>query len=294
MVSFLEACRAAAAQTNIDPATLGSDTWWLARWNTAVEADRQDQAQGRPGMLPAPVPATPGAVTGSTPGAVPGTDVGADLEAGVDIDEAVDIITRGTIPGVPTKVPPELTRYVTPLPHHLRAHRSWLLRKAEAGDIHAAYRLGILLTCDGRPQEAQQWLQHALDNPADALDETLDEAFEATPITPLSVPEAVETAYELGRDYLNAGQGSTALVFLEAAGQHGHSEAAYLLGLHYAGRRYDRWQALTWFSRAASNGHLNTQHEYQATPPAMAQSARGWCAGCTTSSGGPTGLVDVG
>jgi tetratricopeptide (TPR) repeat protein len=128
-----------------------------------------------------------------------------------------------------------------------------LLRHAERGNAEAAYRLGVLLTCERRPQEAAEWLQLARDR-----------GFDKLPVEGrMTADVAAEAAFEIGVGYEGASRPHAAQVFFKRAGECGNSEAAYRVGLYYA-QLQDHWEAAKWFSRAAMRGHSGARREFAA------------------------------
>jgi hypothetical protein len=123
-------------------------------------------------------------------------------------------------------------------------HGVALLQAAESGDVHACYRLGVLLCLDGHPNESLAWLMRA---------ESGGHA-DARRLIEHHAPRAAATqhAYGIGLAASVDGDRATAQLYLERAVRHGHGAAAFELGTLWMD---DPATAVYWFSRAARCGH---------------------------------------
>ncbi|MFB4318066.1 hypothetical protein [Actinomadura sp. 21ATH] len=132
-------------------------------------------------------------------------------------------------------------------------HGADLLIAAEDGGREAACRLGILLLCHDRPNEARAWLKAAAedgDAPADIL-------LNAAPSRRREM--AAELAYEFtlpgyAQDRPDEGTPTAAEVYYRAATAAGHMGATVRLGLIFEARG-DLTSALHTFARAAARCH---------------------------------------
>lgn len=120
-----------------------------------------------------------------------------------------------------------------------------LLVLAEDGDSAAAYRLGVLLSCDGRPQEGLAWLERA----------ARDGVSDASHLSDERVPTlAAEAAYQLGQASDRAGDSDAALVYYKVAANCGHAKAAYHAGTNLTSAG-EPFAAGYWFGKAVHLGH---------------------------------------
>jgi tetratricopeptide (TPR) repeat protein len=236
VAAFVEACRAAAAELALDPARLGTvDDWhhiWSAAHDTAHPTTPTEQASapsGRGAAPPARDPLPP------PPPPQPRPD---DDPAEYDAEFG-----------------PAAERSQT-LNRYLRSFGKLggrLLIKAENNDPAAAYRIGVLLWCDGRRAEGLAWLEQA----------TRAGISEAAALCAAPSQAAVaEAAYQLGQASDRDGDPAAALTYYQKAAKCGHAEAAYRTGakLTDAG---DPFTAGYWLDKAARLGHPDADRQFE-------------------------------
>lgn len=109
-------------------------------------------------------------------------------------------------------------------------------------------RLAVIALLRDWPEDARSWLHRAHDAGHPQAAELLEH--------PQHRPLAAHLAYQFGRDFQQQRPGhlSMAMFFYRLAGDSGHVEAAYQLGLAHRSRG-EPWVAASWFSRAALDGH---------------------------------------
>jgi hypothetical protein len=204
VAAFVQACRAAAAELALDPAQLGTVEDWHRIWSTAHDAAQRTGAPAhrhhaaRADRLPAtPVPPPP------PPPPPPTPDDGSD--------EYTDEF------GPAAKRSQTLNRY-------LRSYGKLggrLLIAAEGNDPDGAYRIGVLLWCDGHPDEGLAWLEKAAragNSDAAAL------------CHEPSRTAAASAAYQLGQASERDGDPTAALIYYQKAAKCGHADAAHRAG----------------------------------------------------------------
>ncbi len=242
---YVRACHAARERTGLDTAPLGSVGHWHQLWTAAYDAC---QPSGNPtgdhdpgggtardshpqAILRAPGQADPVTAVQPSPPSPPPNRTHPGDDSPEDVNEF----------GPPAQRPETLNRYL----RSFGRPGGRLLALAEGGDADAAYRLGILLSCDGHPCEGLAWLERAARGgigDAARLCEQRDFAV------------AADAAYQLGMASEQAGDAEAALVYYKHAAECGHAEAAYRTGTNLTDAG-DPWTAGYWLGKAASLGH---------------------------------------
>ncbi len=120
---------------------------------------------------------------------------------------------------------------------------------AEGGDADAAYRLGVLLSCDGHPREGLAWLEQAARG-------GIGDAARLCQHRGRGV--AADAAYQLGMASELEGDTEAALVYYQRAANCDHAEAAYRTGTNLTSAG-DPWTAGYWLGKAASLGHPDAE-----------------------------------
>lgn len=234
VLAYVRACHAAAEQGGIDPARLGSLEDWHRIWIAAGDAAQPARA------------ATPGPAAGQAAPEVPGHGAAQPTVIAPPPPRTRTHAAEDT-PAYLIEFGPAAQRSET-LNRYLRGFGllgGRLLTRAEGGDEHAAYCLGVLLSCDGHPVEGLAWLERA-------AREGVSQAAHLCGHRDITV--VADAAYLLGKDSEQAGDMAAALIYYECAAKRGHAEAAYLTGARLTSAG-DRWTAGYWLARAASLGH---------------------------------------
>lgn len=127
-----------------------------------------------------------------------------------------------------------------------------LLDAAESGDDEAAYRLGVLLATDQRPNESTAWLQQAAQRRHAAAAQLLDGQWQVREDT------AAEHAYLLAEQADRADDPSTAMIYYECAARCRHPDAALRLGAIHRDRGR-LGEAGYWFGQADAATRLSAE-----------------------------------
>jgi len=255
VAAYVRACHAAREQTGLDPVALGSVEHWHQIWAAAYDACQPGAHAGRDdpadrhlaGRDPAGTPLADPPPASPPP---PGRDLASTGSVGTGRaspdPENWPHLGDGS-PEYVSEFGPAAQRTET-LNRYLRSFGrpgGRLLARAEGGDPAAAYPLGVLLACCGRPHEGLAWLEQAARG-------GIGDA--ARLCSRHDRDAAADAAYRLGADSEMAGDMEAALVYYEHAANCDHAEAAYRAGviLTNAG---DPWTAGYWLGKAASRGH---------------------------------------
>ncbi len=236
VAAYAEACRAAAAQFGLDPARLGTIEDWHRAWSVAHDANLPGgtRAAQRPGIpadqdssaLAQPLP----------PPQQPPTPAEDELEYHAEF-------------GPPDERSQTLNRY-------LRIYGRLggrLLIAAEDGNTGAAYRLGVLLWCDGHRDEGLAWLEQAA---------RAGIAEAAALCNSPSRTAAAEAAYNLGQVSDHGGDPGAALVYYQRAASCGNADAAYHAGAKFTDAG-DPFTAGYWLDKAARLGHPDADRYFE-------------------------------
>jgi tetratricopeptide (TPR) repeat protein len=235
VAAYVTACRAAAAELALDPARLGTIEDWHRIWAAAHDTTQPYSA---------PIPRD------HTTPAAHGTPLAAILTPPPPRPKPADGCDEYT-----TEFGPAAGRSQT-LGRYLRYFGKLggrLLIAAEDNDPAAAYRIGVLLWCDGHPKEGLAWLDKATragNSDAAALCHALSRA------------EAAEAAYQLGQAADRDGDYDGALTYFEKAAKCGHADAAYRAGANLTDAG-DPFAAGYWLNTAARLGHPNAGQEFE-------------------------------
>ncbi|MFC7593634.1 hypothetical protein ACFQYP_65425 [Nonomuraea antimicrobica] len=212
----MTACAIAGDQTGLDARVMGDRSAWHRRWRAAREAQ-----QGPPAMP---------AASASLPAQRPAAD----------------------------KRPPQLPVFISPPPPLSEEEQRLLeiygrtgvrlLRRSDPGNSQDCMRLAVIACLKGWPEEARTWLHRAgaAGNQA-AVDLLHEPGWKET---------AADHAFRFGQEHQRADRNrpSTAMFFYRLAGDHGHSGAAFHLGVLHRNKGED-WAAASWLRRAAVDGH---------------------------------------
>jgi len=280
VAAYVRACQAAAEQAELNPARLGSLDDWHKLWAAAWDAARGDNSARADDSAPLSAPVftsqtVPHSALETAQHAVAQHAVAQPAVQALAQPRVQPIAASAT--GSASSAAPSTMATLPPPPVRTRANpggdsaenltefgpvaqrgetlkrylRSFgmlggrLLVLAEDGDHAAAYRLGVLLFCDGRPQEGLAWLEQAArEGVGDAayLSDERDLALTA------------EVAYQLGQASDRAGDSDAALVYYKVAANCGHVEAAYQAGTNLTSAG-EPFAAGYWFGKAAHLGH---------------------------------------
>jgi tetratricopeptide (TPR) repeat protein len=235
VAAYVTACRAAAAELALDPARLGTIEDWHRRWAAAHDATQ-------PYSAPIPRDYTAPAARGTTAPAILPPPPPRPRPSDGSGEYAIEF-------GPAAKRSQTLNRYL----NYFGKPGGRLLIAAEEGDPDAAYRIGVLLWCDGHPKEGLAWLERAARggySDAAALRDAPSRA------------EAAQAAYQLGQTADRDGDHDGALVYFEKAAKCGHADAAYRAGANLTDAG-DPFAAGYWFNTAARLGHPHASEEFE-------------------------------